>query len=259
MSHPEPGPRDLAAAYALGSLTQEEAREFEAFLATSAEARREVAEYREVASLLGLVGSEAAAPPDLRTRVLARVTEPRHGQVRRIGVSRLALGALAASLVAALGLGAGVLWLRGEVADRDAVIAERDRDIATQTHAVTERQAILDAILDPSVRLYQLTSSGNPDPGIQLFWNLRRNQALLNAYRLQSVPQGRVYQLWFIRNGKPVPSVTFTPKANGSATIGQVRVPADGAVTAAALTVEPAGGSKQPTSPILLVGPLKRS
>jgi anti-sigma-K factor RskA len=36
-------------------------------------------------------------------------------------------------------------------------------------------------------------------------------------------------------------------------------VPAAGALSAAAVTIEPEGGSAQPTSPVVLVGPLKRS
>ena len=67
-------PQDLAAAYALGALSADEARRFEAVLATSPEAQREVAEYREVAALLALSGAEA--PGDaLRARVMARVGE----------------------------------------------------------------------------------------------------------------------------------------------------------------------------------------
>jgi anti-sigma-K factor RskA len=41
--------------------------------------------------------------------------------------------------------------------------------------------------------------------------------------------------------------------------VEQIPVPPDGEVSAAAVTVEPESGSSQPTSPILLVGPLKRS
>jgi anti-sigma-K factor RskA len=73
------------------------------------------------------------------------------------------------------------------------------------------------------------------------------------------VPAGRTYQLWFIQDGKPVPSVTFNPEPVGHARVEQIAVPRDGDVSAAAVTVEPEGGSAQPTSPILLVGPLKRS
>ena len=54
-------PLDLAAAYALGALSPDEAQRFEAFLATSAEAQREVAEYREVAALLALGGGGSGA------------------------------------------------------------------------------------------------------------------------------------------------------------------------------------------------------
>ncbi|HJR51059.1 MAG TPA: hypothetical protein VJ794_08140, partial [Gemmatimonadales bacterium] len=64
MSHPEQeSPQDLAAAYALGALSAEEARRFEAYLAGSPEAQREVAEYREVAALLALAGPEPAPSP----------------------------------------------------------------------------------------------------------------------------------------------------------------------------------------------------
>ena len=43
MSHPDwDSPQDLAAAYALGALEPDEARRFEAFLAGSPEAQREV-------------------------------------------------------------------------------------------------------------------------------------------------------------------------------------------------------------------------
>jgi anti-sigma-K factor RskA len=261
MSHPEQESlRDLAAAYALGALGPEERREFEVLLATSPEAQRDVAEYRDVAALLGLEAASGGPSPDLRARVLARVARQRAGTTPPgERASRLAWAALAASLILVLGLGAAVLTLRKEVHQRDATIAQRDTLLALRQQEVTERQALLDAVLDPGVRLFQLTSSGDPEPGIQLFWNQQRNQALLNAYRLKPVPAGRAYQLWFIRDGKPVPSVTFTPKSNGAATIGGVTVPSEGKISAAAITVEPAGGSAQPTSPIVLLGPLQKS
>ncbi len=130
-----------------------------------------------------------------------------------------------------------------------------DSTLALRQQELTERQALLDAVLDPGVRLYQLTSSGDPEPGVQLFWNQRRNEALLNAYRLKPVPAGRAYELWFIRDGKPVPSVTFSPK-NGSATVSGIKVPSGGKISAAAITVEPSSGSAQPTSAIVLSGPI---
>jgi anti-sigma-K factor RskA len=107
--------------------------------------------------------------------------------------------------------------------------------------------------------MFQLTASGDPDPLIQLFWDRRRHRAVLHGVRLDSIPEGRAYQLWFIKDGAPVPSVTFRPQPEGRVLVEQIEVPADGEVTAAALTVEPESGSPQPTSPIRLVGPLKGS
>ena len=78
-------PQDLAAAYALGALPADEARRFEAVLAASPEAQREVAEYREVAALLARTRSSAR----LRAMVVSQpATEPRAASNR--GASRQA-------------------------------------------------------------------------------------------------------------------------------------------------------------------------
>jgi anti-sigma-K factor RskA len=107
--------------------------------------------------------------------------------------------------------------------------------------------------------MYQLTASGNPEPGMQLFYDRQRERVIIHGFRLPQVPENRAYQLWFIRDGKPIPSVTFKPEADGHARVEQIPVPAGGDVSAAAVTVEPDSGSTQPTMPIFLVGPLKRS
>jgi anti-sigma-K factor RskA len=240
-------PLELAAAYALGALSPDEAQRFEAFLATSAEAQREVAEYREVAALLALAGEEAAPGEALRERVLARIGE---------GMPWLAL---AASLLLAVGLGAGLVSARGRLAAVETELAARDRTLAQTRQQLAQRQATLNSILEPGVQLFQLTASGDPEPGIQLFWNREQHRAIVHGYRLKAVPAGQAYQLWFIKDGKPVPSVTFKPEADGDASVGQIPVPSDGTVSAAAITVEPEAGSAQPTSPIVMVGTLQKS
>jgi anti-sigma-K factor RskA len=259
MSHPEQeSPQDLAAAYALGALSAEEARRFEAYLAGSPEARREVAEYREVAALLALAEPEPAASPDLRNRVLARGRA--HSSPPALGQRRPTRPwlALAAALVAVVGLGFGYAQL-GTVRDLRQELARVGQHLERTSDRLRAREATLNAILEPGVQLFQLTASGDPDPLIQLFWDRQRHRAVLHGFRLDSVPQGRAYQLWFIKDGAPVPSVTFRPEPTGHVLVEGIEVPAEGDVTAAALTVEPESGSPQPTSPIRLVGPLKRS
>jgi anti-sigma-K factor RskA len=250
--------QDLAAAYALGALSPDEARRFEAYLAGSAEAQREVAEYREVAALLALGGPDSVPSPDLRERVLARMRTP---AVRATGAARRGgapWGALAAGLVAAVGLGFGYVQ-RSEVRDLRAQLGSAMEQLAQTTDRLRAREATLNSIFEPGVRMFQLTASGDPNPLIQLFWDRQRNRAIVHGYKLGELPAGQAYQLWFIKDGAPVPSVTFKPEPDGHVKVERIPVPPDGKVTAAAVTVEPESGSAQPTTPIRLVGTLERS
>ncbi|MEP6688253.1 MAG: anti-sigma factor [Gemmatimonadales bacterium] len=266
-------PLDLAAAYALGALSIEETARFEAFLATSPEVQREVMEYREVAALLAL-GSDANAPgAALRERVLARIGEQKSRQIAppapptsaTISGSghpagrRVSWLALAASLLLAVGLGAALVSSRGRLAAVETELGARDQALAQTRERLTDREATLNAILDPAVQLFQLTATGDPNPGLQLFWNRQQHLAIVHGYQLKAVPAGRAYQLWFIKDGKPVPSVTFKPEPDGHAKVERIPVPTDGSVSAAAVTIEPESGSRQPTSPIVMVGTLQKT
>jgi anti-sigma-K factor RskA len=259
MSHPEQdSPQDLAAAYALGALSSEEARRFEAYLAGSPEAQREVAEYREVAALLALAGPEPVPAPDLRDRVLARgrASAPVPSVTpRRRSVPWLAL---AAGLAAVVGLGFGLAQF-STVRDLRQELAQAGERLDRASERLRTREATLNAILEPGVQMFQLTASGDPDPLIQLFWDRQRHRAVIHGFKLDSVPEGQAYQLWFIKDGAPVPSVTFKPEPTGHVLVEGIEVPAEGDVSAAALTVEPESGSPQPTSPIRMLGQLKRS
>lgn len=267
-------PRDLAAAYVLGALSPEEQRVFEAHLAGDPAARHDVAEYREVVALLALAETGAAEMrADLRERVAATVRgrQGREGARARGRERNLVEGArratipparpralaplyvvLAASLLAAVWLG----WQRSEL---DRTVRDLRVQLQDRTTRLAERERTLDAILEPGTELYQLTAaSGEPGPIVQLFWDRNTNRAVVHSFGVRDLPSGREYQLWFIKDGKPVPSVTFRPEAGGHAKLDRVAVPTDGVLSAAAVTEEPTGGSPQPTSPIYLVGSLER-
>ena len=163
-------------------------------------------------------------------------------------------------MLAAAGLGWSLTGLKKDaLALQDIVAKQRGHAGAAAAGFLEDREATLDQILEPGVKLYQLTASGDSDPGVQLFWDQQRNTAIINGYRLKPVPSGQEYQLWFIKDGKPIPSVTFKPGPGGRAKVEKIPVPGGGAVSAAAITVEPAGGSPAPTSTPVLVGALQKS
>ncbi|MEO8448159.1 MAG: anti-sigma factor [Gemmatimonadota bacterium] len=249
--------RELAPGYALGALTPEETRAFEAALGQSPELGREVAELREVNALLNLRSGPKPSPA-LKQRLMASVRDekvvvlpaprPSSGLPLKIG--------LAASLLLAAGL-AGWAWsLRQGVSERETAIADLRRALAASDAKLTARERTLNTVLmaEHDLSLVRLAAVGAQAPGIQFFWNKRSNEAIVHAFRLTPAPAGKVYQLWLMRDGKPIPSVTFNSSPDGHALVTSFELPPGGGFNAAAVTVEPTGGSLQPTTPVIMFG-----
>ncbi len=263
-------PRDLAAAYALGALSADEERVFEAHLAQDAATRQDVAEFREVVALLALAAPESAdMRRDLRDRVAATArgregaragrresaTEPSAGVVRVPPSRPRALAPLYGSLAASLLLAAWLGWQRAELG---RTVADLRAQLQNETTKLAARERTLNSIFEPGVELYRLTAvSGETGPIVQFFWDRKNNRAMVHSSGVRELPTDREYQLWFIQDGKAVPSVTFRPEPGGHAQLDGVTVPTGATISAAALTEEPAGGSQQPTSPIYMVGSLE--
>ncbi len=261
------GMRDLAAPYALGLLSPEEAREFEAFLETSPEAQREVREFREVAALVGEGNAQAVPSPELRDKVIARVTRnkkrvlvPSHGsrddvqthRPTRRGTSWMPL-AVAASLIVTTAAGLVALRYRAQLDQRSVELdAALDR--------LAQREATLNRLLEPPVELYLLTSEGQRSPGMQVFWDRSTDLVVAHAYNLPPAPEGRTYQLWFIpADGSPPKSAAvFNSEPDGHALAQDIQVPPleRGGYGTVAVTLEPAGGSPQPTTQPVMAGRL---
>ena len=256
---PENPELNLAAAYALGILSPEEARSFERTLASSEAARHEVAEFQEVAAMLALQSPEVAADPALRARVLARVEQEKVVAIPAAPPSRkpnvLPWLAAAAAVVVIVGMGWILSQSRSELALRDAAIASLQSELAAGERKLAAREATLNTILEPGVKLDVLASAKPEMPSIQMFVNAKRGIVIAHAVNLPTLPSDRAYQLWFIpKNGKPIASVTFNSESTGHALVQNIPLPPGTELTAAAITEEPAGGSPQPTSAIILSG-----
>ena len=81
-------------------------------------------------------------------------------------------------------------------------------------------------------------------------------EGVLVTNGLPSLTAEQAYQIWFLRDGKPIPNALFQVNRSGR---GQriVRVPASiGSFDVIAITPEPITGSQAPTGPIVLAGEL---
>jgi len=234
MSHDEL--LDGVAAYALGVLPPGEAADIERHLRTCETCREEYRFLRPAVTAIAYsaeAGTDAAtggavASPLLKARVMKRIRAEAAGEKR----SRVwpAYAFAAACLALAIVTGAADIALNARLARETA-----------QSRAQTQMIADMSA---PGSRRFSFTGGEVVARGNHLYLAMRD---------LPSLPSGRTYQAWTLSAGakKMAPSVTFMP-ASGT-TVMQLPVAA-ATIAAVAVSVEPSGGSEQPTTkPIAVV------
>lgn len=219
--HATPCGTDVAA-YALGALTDEETRRFEAHLATCDLCRTDLAALRPVVAALPAAADQVEPPRALRKRVM-RVVEAearereraaRPQRERRPLLSFGPIPALAAACVLVLaGVGIGI--------------------------------AVIDGGGDPE----PTTIAGQCNRGCErVAMRVENGHGTLKVQGMDQPPEGRVYQVWTQRFGQdPKPTdALFTVDKYGRASVD---VPGDTAkVDQVLVTAEPRGGSPVPTT-----------
>jgi anti-sigma-K factor RskA len=238
----------LAGPYALDALEAGSERDrFTRHLSRCQSCAAEVKGFREVATAMAFAAA-AEAPAELRDRVLTAAARTRqlppevstHAQPRR---SRTGVP--------------WVPWLSGVVATASIVVAvlfgfaqAHTRDELNQVKA--ENQAISLLLSAPEAKL--LTHMVTHGGVATVVLAADRHELAVVTTGLPALPAGKVYQLWLI--GKPaITSAGLLPAAKNGQTPA---VLATGVVKGdtLGLTVEPAGGSAQPTTTPILALPL---
>jgi anti-sigma-K factor RskA len=233
----------LTGAYALDALDGVERAGFERHLRGCDSCTTEVAEFRE--AVVGLADRVAQAPPEgLRERVLGEVVRTRQVSPRRAGLPRpslrrsLTLAAAVVVLAGGAGLG-GITWESHQQA---------------QT-AQAEASRIARVVTDPS-RLEVVGSTAN---GGSVTVVAARGTAVFTVDQLPATAKGRTYQLWLIHpkagsTGKAVTTSAGLLKVHGGSAQSVVSGVTPG--VSVAMSVEPDGGSKQPTTTPILALPV---
>ena len=82
---------------------------------------------------------------------------------------------------------------------------------------------------------------------------LHNERAILVAENMPPVPEGKILQIWVIENDVPQPSGVFEPTEKTAAVMVAKPVAEADAI---AVTVEPHGGSRKPTTRPMLTAKL---
>ena len=139
---------------------------------------------------------------------------------------------------------------------------QRTRDalaVASSSEQTRERQ--LNTVLEAESGLLvaMLKGSDPQGPGVQFFWNVRQQRGMVHAFHLPPAPAGHAYQVWVLRGPTPISVRVFDSDADGHALIERIVLPdSPQGISTVAITVEPAGGSPQPTTTPILAGELLR-
>jgi anti-sigma-K factor RskA len=220
----------LAGAYVLGALDPDEEARFVAHLEGCAACRAEVDGFSAVRDELGRAAAEPA-PPGLRERALAEAAgtaqEPMllASRAARRDRSRSVIRGLLAAAAAVVLVVGGIAYAR----------VRADRSSA---------QALVDVLTAPDAETVRLV--GDDPADMRVVWSPTEGAAVLVADELGGPGEGRDFELWFLAGQAAVPALVFEPED------GRVKrrfdVPAEG-FEALAVTIEPDGGSQEPTLP----------
>lgn len=240
----------LTGAYAVNALTDDEREEFERHLAHCSDCAQEVRELRETASRLG-AASATAPPEDLKQRVLdeirrTRQVPPTTGNERHLSHiprrrsswgTRLAVAAAVVGIALAGAFGAIALRNHNEMQDMQRQLAEGQQR-STQMAAV---MAAPDA---------KMNTTGGTGMNATAVMSKDMGKSVFLGSSDHTPPPAHVYQLWFIGDYGFQSAGVLTEGENGRMKPMVAALPPG--TTAMGVTVEPTGGSPQPTTdPVL--------
>jgi anti-sigma-K factor RskA len=242
----------FSGAFAVQALPAEELEAVEQHIATCRVSdHAEFRELQECAGLLPLTVPPAAPPPELRSRILAaagvgpsETTDRPKGADEQLPQNIVLLRrwngfalAAAASILLAIGLG----WWG--LSQHNALVAQR---------RVQQQQAALLALITSGDLVIQTPAASDLPSALLVQPNSGGSAYLVQNW--PTPPPGKTYQGWYIRGGSPVSAGVFDGAGRDPRVI-QLSAPLTGA-QAFAVTLEPSGGSAQPTSQPLFLRPL---
>jgi len=197
------------------------------------------------------------SPASRATRAITPPTPPAIIELsarRRARTAWWTAGVLGTALAASVVI-AGIFRKQAAVLEDRA--AQDKARFARLAAKLAERDKTLQTLLSGrgNVVVVNLNPAQAAGPGMQLFWNVREGKAVVNAYGLAPVARDRVYMLWMIRDGTPVPLKLFTPDDDGRAIVASVELPTTtSGITLLAVTEESSAGAAAPTTLPFLVG-----
>jgi anti-sigma-K factor RskA len=255
--------KEIAPLYVIGALDEKTAQEVEASLrSATTEQHRVVARWRDVAALLPHALPLQTPPDYLRERLLNRIVEGTQQTPIEIAVEESSLKEIAEQdernvlpfvqprraesrtarwlLIAATAM---LAFTAGYLFKKNADLA-RERDNLKKDIA---------AWRGPGTRIISMVGDETPQAKAKVFWDTKAQQWDVYIYNLPAPPSDKAYQLWYVTQNAKISAAVFRTDEQGQSVL-KLPLPPEALVglAATAVTLEPRGGSPQPTGKFYL-------
>jgi hypothetical protein len=214
-------------------------------------------EYRELADVAASIGLSAQIDPTeyqlrlnrvkkrLRKDIADAHARPQDQASRSAQITIFAyqaLTALACLVALCAGFYAYSAQQRADIADNTYSVLRSESNDAQQSQ-IHQKNAV-DLLLRRQRRLYAL------DRGALI---VQKNAMYLALILLPSLPPNHAFQAWTFKQGdkKMVPDRVFTPQSEGPTLVELATLPKN--IKSVSVTIEPSGGSSQPTTQPIFV------
>ena len=268
---------DLCPAYALGLLDGDDLSRFRAALAAAD--GELLAAYRKAANAaanLSFAAPEAELSPKVLDRLMTRIEsgprppmasanpaasapsapKPRIAWMLPFSIASGVAVALALVVVGLVGYASS---LREGLGKAGAVVAQGRARIEALEDSLAQKEAMLAVIRSSQMQMVVMKGlEADPQGYGKIIWDPVAKRAILHVSNLPPQAADKDYQLWVIRDQKPVDAGVFQVK--GSRADGELYkidrlVEADRSrISAFAITLEPKGGLPQPSGKMFLLG-----
>lgn len=267
---------ELCSAYVLGALEKDEAREFERALSErDPELINIYVEMQRVAYKLPLSVEMVEPPQSVKEQIMRTIrgsgSVPVEGFFAKLAVligfgkPQIAVGFSLALLVIVFGLSYYTFFLKETVRQRDNQLTQMTDEMKRQYQQFTavrdelkKKEELLKVLQSPRIDVVIMNGlEVNPKGYGKIIWDPDKKSAILQISNLPAVPQGKDYQLWVIKDKKPISAGVFTvndPAKENLFKIEELIEVNKKSINAFAITLEPKGGVPQPTGAMYLLG-----
>src|SRR5215207_5926466 len=281
--------REALEALALDALDASERAAVIAHVATCATCQAELAALENTASELAYAAAPLAMPPAQRDRIRARLMAraaadrssgdplaamapplqvesasvapagaPRRADVtpiRPVAPARPAFGAtawmaMAASLIAILGVGGFLRASRERDALRESLVATRSQQgtqlaqLDSLRASLASRDRMIANLIGPQVAVMTLASTSPTAPTGRMFWDQQHDAWTFVAHQMPMPKSGRTYQMWLVTPTAKISAGTFKPTPDGEVMMQATYALPKDSLAAVAVTDEPMGDRK---------------